>query len=1191
VAQEQAFEFQSIQGIKAQDASTWKQQSTARPISISLLIWGGHRLAVGKITGASSDSINQSPACLAIGSECEIEDWILDATFAKQSSTIAYLVTAHNDIFVIRLDPSDHLTVVISKVASGPSSILYSAHLKPASTTNILVAAGTVFGEVIVWSCYCSATEVPDLETSWQSRTSHIFRGHTGSIFGVSLSDHVDPFFHQGPKRLLASCSDDRTIRIWDVSDCDLDSQTALNPSGQHQRLLPQTGFGSILNASIATSWGHSSRIWGVDFVHLSGDSFTGSLRLISTGEDATCQVWQLDWKKANVVGHTLDHTERPLQLSQASMDHFHFGKHIWSHVHHQMNKKSIIFTGGGDGKIVARSMSTVDTGDSCLDIWTTFGALFESLRPQLTENGRVGTKHSIKQYVFVSDNVILATTSYGHVIKGAIEEDKQNTSPALVANWTQLCDATNFGAIESMTGDVLNGIVYIGGANGNICAYHHATQSTNLLATTHQKISSMFIRKRPSRDNGTNARYLLVFSTVSMSAKVLEIAQVSRGSSKQEVTKTVELGLPSKFQPTAFTEIFDAKLIVLGSRSGAITVYCNAFHQSEMADRIPSDIYVRQVHESDSVTHLQSLSGSEYSKQDVASCELLSTGRDGSYAIHKLAFQDCNGRSINPVLTTLHRSRPPFGPIIEGASVIMTGPSDMDLILHGFDGKNFVVWNESRSSEVISIPCGGAHRSWAYNLRTTQLETTSHGGSFAWTKAGVFNMVKYVSPSHKVVQSGGHGREIKAMALNNATLRHSARESPNQRIIATGAEDTDIRLWLVSTFRAPAKVEAHGSHPAENVSCIRVLRKHTTGLQHLSFCSNLLFSSAGCEELFIWKINFGVGVVGIGSTFQAALPKHVAASDLRITSFDVFYVAGDGEGELAPEVEHFHIYAAYSNSMIRAFQYTDDDGLDPKTRFRLLGQGFYNTTCLTHICGLPQLFPWFIAASTNGALSVWPGIHDCNDLQHGPVVLSPTAEHFIHQNAILALHITSIAPQYHLLLTGGDDNAFGITLMCSSVSETMVCQTVEEGNSLPTPRMRFQTLLIPRAHAAAITALEVLESRQEGGLTTLTVASTGNDQRLKVWRITLNGDGLFRSGNDPGRCADAFGPEVLDAIDVQLVQEMWTSVADASGMILIPDVEGDVGSFEVDSARWRSERLMVAGIGMEMSRIVLDGR
>jgi WD repeat-containing protein 6 len=1198
VAQEQAFEFQSIHGIKTQDTSAWEEQSTVGSTSISLLIWGGHRLAVGKITFASSsDSIDQPPASLAIGSEWETEDWILDANFAKQSSTIAYLVTAHNDVFMITLDPLHDLVVVISKVASGPSSILYSAHIKPVSATNILVAAGTVFGEVIAWLCYLPASGISDFETNWQSRTSHVFRGHTGSIFGVCLSDRVDPLSEHEPRRLLASCSDDRTIRIWDVSDCDVASQTALNVCGQHQRLLPQTGFGSIANASIATSWGHSSRIWGVEFVHLSDGSFTSSLRLISTGEDATCQVWELDWRRVTTSGDTLDHTERPLQLSQASMDHFHFGKHIWSHVHHQKNKKSLMFTGGGDGKILARSVRTAEAEDSSLSIWTPFGALFRSLRPQLIRNDSVRTKDSIKQYVFASDNVILATTNYGHVIKGAIEEDKQNTFQTLRVNWTPLCDATNFGAIEAMTGDILNGLVYIGGANGNICAYHHTTQSINLLATTKQKISNMFTRPCSTRDHGTNVRYLLVFSTVSMSAKVLEITHVNRGPSNQEVSMTVELNLPSKFQPTAFTEISGGKLIVLGSRSGAITVYRDAFHQREIAEEIPPDIYIRQVHESDSVTHLQSLPRSEHSKQDVACCELLSTGRDGSYAIHKLIFQDSNGRSITPVLMTLHRSRPPFGPNIEGASIIMTSPSDMNLLLYGFDGKRFVVWNESTSSEVMSIPCGGAHRSWAYcDFLNTQLETSSHGGSFAWTKAGVFNMVRFVSPSHKIIQPGGHGREIKAMALYNSTLGHSPKGSSNRRLVATGAEDTDVRLWVVCTYGEPAKVETQCSRPQENASCILILKKHTTGLQHLSFCRKLLFSSAGCEELFIWKINFCVAVVDIGSIFQAELPKHVATSDLRITSFEVFYVASNGKNESMSELEHFHIYAAYSNSMIRAFQYTDDDGLAPKDRFQLLGQGSYNTTCLTNICGLPECFPWIVAASTNGALTVWPGFHDYDDLQHGPVVLSPTAEYYIHQNAILALQTTSIAPEYHLLLTGGDDNAFGITLMYSSIFEETVSQTVEKGNSLPTPRIRFQTLLIPRAHAAAITALELLESRKEGCLTILTAASTSNDQRLKVWRITLNEDELSRSSNDPGRNADAFGPEVLDTIDVQLVREMWTSVADASGMILIPDTEdpgtdavGDVELLEVDGARRRSKRVMVAGIGMEMSRIALD--
>jgi WD repeat-containing protein 6 len=328
---------------------------------------------------------------------------------------------------------------------------------------------------------------------------------------------------------------------------------------------------------------------------------------------------------------------------------------------------------------------------------------------------------------------------------------------------------------------------------------------------------------------------------------------------------------------------------------------------------------------------------------------------------------------------------------------------------------------------------------------------------------------------------------------------------------------------------------------------------------------------------------------VNIGTVFQAALPKHVPASDLRITSFKVISLTSGQQADSNSEADNFLIYAAYSNSMIRVFKYNNDHALVPEDFFQLLGEGFYNTTCLTNIFVLPDFFPWFVTASTNGAVAVWPDLdHGVGD-QNSPARLSHTAEHHVHQNAIIALQLVRVAPEYLLMLTGGDDNAFGITLVLEIDSNSMLCENT--GGAIRPPTPRFRTLLIPRAHAAAITALEILESQNEPDLAILTVVSTGNDQRLKTWRIAINLEGLPKADHGPRMSADNFGPEVLDAIEVQLVKETWTSVADVSSMVVIPDAadedgEGAVDSEQVDAVGSTAKRLMVAGIGMELIRI-----
>jgi WD40 repeat protein len=101
------------------------------------------------------------------------------------------------------------------ELTSSTRSILYSAHLFWESQNCVLVAAGTAFGEIIYWSWS------HDADMGATSHVHRVFLGHEGSVFGVRISKELPSDCCQNLKRIIASCSDDRTIRIWDVSDVD----------------------------------------------------------------------------------------------------------------------------------------------------------------------------------------------------------------------------------------------------------------------------------------------------------------------------------------------------------------------------------------------------------------------------------------------------------------------------------------------------------------------------------------------------------------------------------------------------------------------------------------------------------------------------------------------------------------------------------------------------------------------------------------------------------------------------------------------------------------------------------------------------------------------------------------------------------------------------------------------------------
>jgi len=156
------------------------------------------------------------------------------------------------------------------------------------------------------------------------------------------------------------------------------------------------------------------------------------------------------------------------------------------------------------------------------------------------------------------------------------------------------------------------------------------------------------------------------------------------------------------------------------------------------------------------------------------------------------------------------------------------------------------------------------------------------------------------VGASHRVVRPGGHGREIKAVAVSPVG------DGERGRYVATGAEDTDIRI-----FR-----HEHGGEGAnEGLKCLHTLSKHITGVQQLRWSSDghFLFSAAGREEFFVWRVQpvpcFGIGVVCV-----AQCPGVTEAGDLRVMDFDVLEVCGAG----VSVTERYILSLVYSDSSVR---------------------------------------------------------------------------------------------------------------------------------------------------------------------------------------------------------------------------------------------------------------------------------
>ncbi|KAI9825845.1 MAG: hypothetical protein M1832_000786 [Thelocarpon impressellum] len=247
----------------------------------------------------------------------------------------------------------------------------------------------------------------------------------------------------------------------------------------------------------------------------------------------------------------------------------------------------------------------------------------------------------------------------------------------------------------------------------------------------------------------------------------------------------------------------------------------------------------------------------------------------------------------------------------------------------------------------------------------------------------------------------------------------------------------------------------------------------------------------------------------------------------------------------------------AYSDSTIQTYQY-----IPVRKSFELLLVGRYKSCCLmqaSHHMIADELY--LCTAGTDGYLAFFNlthplrskgiTVHDGRLLRRTSVP-SPTAtakwqyRTAIHQSSIKSMTTVRIDAHTLLLASGGDDNALAFTLARFSSS------------SAPS----FSTLLLPTAHASAITAsLTCPSSPSDESTETMRFATTSNDQRLKLWGVTL----------------DTALPGV-QGLQVQRIGNEASPVADAGGMAVLNDGMSAAGEEESGRAK-----IVLVGVGVDV--------
>ncbi|GAA5972981.1 hypothetical protein JCM3765_006093, partial [Sporobolomyces pararoseus] len=295
-----------------------------------------------------------------------LDDFAGDASFLSEDQVM--ISTLHNSILIFSLSSLPSPSPATS--SSSTSSIPLCYHLatihasaRPLLWTSrfsqslyeegrqVRLAGGSLLGTVLVWDInleelleYVKEAELE--ESRSQTKKERVMgklnslSGHRGAIFTVTFSPNCPD--------LLASGSDDRTLRIWNLSP--------LSTSTESTTKNPQEAVKTV-EAQARVLWGHEGRVWRIEWVD--------EKRLLSVGEDATCRLWRLNSKDSPLEPIPSTSTGKPLKAASSSYTLLqtwrdgHDGRSIWSvnltnlkRRQEEQREIEVALTGGADGAI-----------------------------------------------------------------------------------------------------------------------------------------------------------------------------------------------------------------------------------------------------------------------------------------------------------------------------------------------------------------------------------------------------------------------------------------------------------------------------------------------------------------------------------------------------------------------------------------------------------------------------------------------------------------------------------------------------------------------------------------------------------------------------------------------------------------------------------------------------------------------
>ncbi|XP_065176916.1 tRNA (34-2'-O)-methyltransferase regulator WDR6-like isoform X3 [Sycon ciliatum] len=611
----------------------------------------------------------------AVTGSLHCTDWILDCCWLTGNSLA--IATAHNAVEIWeeqrleqQQDARQSTGALGSSELSGDASaastyvhvrsaqcstvcILYSCLLSGLTEKTLIVYAGTVFNQVLVWQPFQAESTSDGLVD-----VQHRLCGHEGVIFSIALSS-------DGCRACTAS--DDRTVRVWD--------------------LLLLSDDGTVVSSKcIHALYGHSARIWKAIFVQD---------LIVSTGEDALVCVW--------------DHTGHLLKEIKG-----HQGLNVWSVCAADDGDATSlsIITGGGDGGIrwwsldeiketVSQqfSLSVPDLTEAALqsscgkrqDDYIRDVAVYESQHVLLLMNsGRLLLYDSVSKHIqlllhepaFASYSVMSLDCKTGRLALGGLAGHV-----LCLSDW--MTDAVSCSScVLAHDGKVFSVTWATASATSSSDAGVGAGEGGSNLFTVGPEGSMKWWKVSNLPGSALDCQLLAEFCLPPCKHRWLSAVAIVHSQDVLSLTDN------SPNHPVTSADS-DAVYVIAGDRKGSLHTYrCSTACQDAAMPQDPVCSLVG-VHGKNGVNDIQVCRGC------VSSC-----GRDGHIRqlsiAHPGTLTVCSDRKFLPGVDWLER---------------MIHTSDGRDLLIGFHSTNLIIWDSRHAETVATVPCGGGHRSWHYSL------------------------------------------------------------------------------------------------------------------------------------------------------------------------------------------------------------------------------------------------------------------------------------------------------------------------------------------------------------------------------------------------------------------------------------------------------------------------------------------